>query len=207
MEVKKGERIVFIGDSITEDGRFQDTDMLGKGYVRIIHEFLQAKYPDRTRQIINEGISGNRIVDLEQRWQADVLDHHADLVSISIGVNDVWRQLDCPEMEQVYPEQFEKIYQSLLSSLQEYPDMQVVLVEPTIIEEDADSEGNRLLQDYVAIVKKMSLDYDTLLVPLHHIFTSHLRRYPDQRLTTDGVHMNDRGRQLMAAAWLEALRR
>ncbi|MDY0394022.1 SGNH/GDSL hydrolase family protein [Virgibacillus halophilus] len=201
-----GESIVFIGDSITEDGRFQDENMLGEGYVRIIHDYLQAKYPDNTLKIINKGISGNRITDLQERWQADILEQQVEVVSISIGVNDVWRQLDRPEMEQIDPGKFEEIYHALLTSLQDRPNTKVILMEPTIIGEDADTKGNRLLQDYVAIVKKMSLAYETALVPLHHIFTSHLQRYPNQRLTTDGVHMNDSGRQLMAAAWLEALK-
>src|SRR5690625_1637327 len=89
-------RVVFIGDSITEAGKFTDSERLGTGYVRLIHDYLITTYPTSHFEILNNGISGNRIDDLKARWQTDVLDVKPDIISISIGINDVWQQLKQP---------------------------------------------------------------------------------------------------------------
>ncbi|MFP3440820.1 GDSL-type esterase/lipase family protein, partial [Pantoea sp. SIMBA_133] len=102
---------LFVGDSITDSGRNQDSEGLGNGYVRMIRDGMIKKYDV---EIINKGVSGDRITDLEDRWNQDVLALQPDVVSISIGINDVWRQLDHPEMDQVTPEDFKRIYDELV---------------------------------------------------------------------------------------------
>src|SRR5690625_3810273 len=82
-------RMVFIGDSITEAGKFTDSERLGTGYVRVIHDYLLTTYPTNVFEILNKGISGDRIDDLEARWQTDVIDMKPDMVSISIGINEM----------------------------------------------------------------------------------------------------------------------
>ena len=112
-------KVVLIGDSITDCGRREDPENLGSGYVRLIHDYFVTAYPNEQIQFINKGISGNRITDLAARWQGDVIDLNPDYVSISIGINDVWRQLDRPEIEQVGTELFQKLYIDLLTQLKE----------------------------------------------------------------------------------------
>ncbi|MGO4271773.1 hydrolase, partial [Paenibacillus sp. TAF58] len=75
MLFKAKDKIVFIGDSITDKGRKKDPLKLGSGYVRLLHDYLSALYPKLSLKIINEGVSGNRVIDLERRWRIDVLDH------------------------------------------------------------------------------------------------------------------------------------
>ncbi|QCK83060.1 hypothetical protein E5Z46_13115 [Geobacillus kaustophilus NBRC 102445] len=82
-------RIVFIGDSITESGRWRDPEQIGYGYVRLIRDYLITAYPHRSFDVVNRGVSGNRIPDLLARWERDVIDLQPDIVSISIGINDV----------------------------------------------------------------------------------------------------------------------
>src|SRR5690625_2018384 len=118
-EMSERKKLLFIGDSITEWGRFQDPENLGKNYVRLIHDYLKVSYPNKNFEVINRGISGNRITDLEKRWGEDVVGHKPDILSISIGINDVWRQIDQPQMEQVYPEQFRIIYEKLIVDTKE----------------------------------------------------------------------------------------
>ncbi len=81
---------LFVGDSITDSGRNQDPEGLGYGYVRMIKEEIIKEFHV---EIINKGVSGNRIKDLESRWKRDVLAVEPDLISISISINDVWRQI------------------------------------------------------------------------------------------------------------------
>ena len=80
---------VFIGDSITDGGRRQCPEEVGSGYVRQIRDWLRASAPGSAPQIVNKGISGNTISDLQRRWESDVIDEQPQLVSIKIGMNDV----------------------------------------------------------------------------------------------------------------------
>lgn len=193
-------RILFIGDSITDSGRREDPDKLGFGYVRLIHDELLVTNPEKEIEIVNKGIGGDRITNLQARWQEDVLHERPDYVSISIGINDVWRQLDHPQMEQVYPEQYEKMYHELC----EQTNAQLILMEPTIIEENLESEGNQKLVDYVQIVRRLAKQYNAILVPTHQAFQNYLLSGNSQKLTTDGVHMKSAGDMLMAKSWLKA---
>jgi lysophospholipase L1-like esterase len=162
-------------------------------------------YPTANYQIVNTGIGGDRVTDLAARWQTDVLDHQPDYVSISIGINDVWRQLDRPEIEQVTPEIFHQIYLQLLTRVKEETNAQILLMQPTIIEEDSESKGNKMLLDYVEIVNTLAKQFDATIVPTHQAFIHYLQSETKYKLTTDGVHMNSAGNMLMATTWLRAV--
>ena len=162
-------KIIFIGDSITASDKNADKERLGNGYVRMIKENLEKNGTDA--QIINKGVNGHRVTDLAFRWKRDVIDLEPDLVSISIGVNDVWRQLDAPDLPQVGTEKFEDVYRELLTQLTTAnSSTKIVLMEPTIIEEDPESKGNQMLISYVEIVRKLSEEFNAILVPTHDCF-------------------------------------
>ncbi|ASK62237.1 hydrolase [Virgibacillus phasianinus] len=197
-------RMVFIGDSITESGRFAELENLGTGYVRLIHDYLITTYPESPLEIINKGISGNRITDLAARWQTDAIDLQPDIISISIGINDVWRQLDQPDIEQIFPDEFEKIYEDLLMKIKNQTSATIVLMEPTVIEENAESLGNEKLKPYVECVNRLAEKYQATTVPAHQSFKKYLMEGTGYKLTTDGVHMNSAGNMLMATSWLQA---
>lgn len=199
-------RIVFIGDSITESGKFQDKQRLGSGYVRLIHDYLITSFPASHFVITNKGISGNRIDDLAVRWQEDVVDINPDIVSVSIGVNDVWRQLKYKyrATKQIYPDEFFRIYDDLLQQIRSNTDAKIVLMEPTVIVEDPTSTGNEKLKPYVQIVNDLAEKYDVRLVPTHQGFIKYLEAANGFDLTVDGVHMNSTGNMLMSTLWLEA---
>ncbi|MGY0691451.1 SGNH/GDSL hydrolase family protein [Virgibacillus sp. FSP13] len=200
------QRIIFIGDSITEWGVREDTEGIGTGYVRILHDYLKTTYPEEDLDIINKGIGGNRIIDLAERWQCDVIDLNPDIVSISIGINDVWRQFDQPNIEQVYPDKFRNVYEYLLKQVHEKTNAQIIVMEPTIIEENVDSIGNKKLEPYVEITNCLAKKYNLVVVPTHQAFLKYLEAGNGYELTTDGVHMNSYGNMLMAVNWLKASR-
>ncbi len=190
---------LFIGDSITDSGRKQDSEGLGYGYVRMIRDQVTEGLDVR---IVNKGVNGNRITDLRERWMEDVIANDPDVLSISIGINDVWRQLDNPDMTQVFPEQFEEIYEGLLDDTT-ITNAKLVLMEPTIIEEEVRSEGNLKLLPYVEIVRKLARKYNAVLVPTYEVFLNHVELC-EEILTTDGVHMTEAGNRLMTTTWLES---
>lgn len=198
--------MVFIGDSITEAGKFQDKQLLGTGYVRLIHDYLVTSFPANHFVITNKGISGNRIDDLAARWQEDVIDINPDIVSISIGINDVWRQLKYKYLatRQIYPDEFLRIYDDLLQQVRSNTNAKIVLMQPTVIVEDIASTGNEKLKPYVQIVNDLAEKYNARLVPTHQGFIRYLKTANNYDLTVDGVHMNSTGNMLMFTIWLEA---
>ncbi|HZH63000.1 MAG TPA: SGNH/GDSL hydrolase family protein, partial [Metabacillus sp.] len=148
---------------------------------------------------------GNRITDLASRWQKDVIEPNPDYVSISIGINDVWRQLDRPEIEQVDVEKFERIYKELLTQVKEHTNARIILMEPTVIEEDLQAQGNQMLKKYVKVVNEMAKQFEAIIVPTHQAFIQYLENNNGYKLTTDGVHMNSAGNMLMATTWLKVV--
>ncbi|KLV25736.1 G-D-S-L family lipolytic protein [Niallia circulans] len=201
------QRFVFIGDSITHAGKMEDREGIGYGYVRYIKDYFTINQPEALPSIVNKGINGNRITDLEQRWEADVLSLRPDLVSISIGINDVWRQLDQPQLEQVTPAKFSTIYNRLLEKVKKETNASIFLMEPTVIEEAIEAEGNILLKDYVSVIHHIAAKYAAVVVPTHQVFMEYLQKQNHQVLTTDGVHMNSAGNMLMAQTWLQVYKK
>ncbi|SEO59841.1 Lysophospholipase L1 [Amphibacillus marinus] len=200
------ERYLFIGDSITEWGRFEDEEGLGNNYVRNIRDHLALEKPNQIPEIINRGIGGNRVTDLVARWQTDVIELAPNQLSISIGINDVWRQIDDSNIDQVMPEQFEELYRDLIKQTNEkLPNTRIILMEPTVIEEQRDSKGNQLLKPYVEIVNKLAKEFRLTIVPTHQAFIDYLSKVPDCPLTIDGVHMSSTGNALMAKTWLDTI--
>lgn len=207
MTFQPNDTLVFIGDSITDKGRKNDPLKLGGGYVRLLHDYFAAARPELSLRIINEGTSGNRVIDLQRRWRLDVLEHRPNWVSVSIGINDVWRQLDSPEAEQVHPERFAEVYRGLLEQARAETGCRFILMQPTIIKEYPDSVGNRMLKPYVDIVGQLAASFEAVLVPTHEAFIAFLQRETGKALTTDGVHMTSLGDMLIASTWLKAFQR
>src|SRR5690625_3102497 len=195
-------KILFIGDSITEWGRFEDPEDLGDNYVRLVHDYIQVAYPTKRFEIINKGIGGNRVTDLAARWDQDVIQQNPNVVSISIGINDVWRQIDQPNMEQVDPEQFKEVLDGLIQQVKEKTSATIILMEPTVIEKVVSPEGNNMLKPYVKAVQDLANKHDTMILHTHEVFLDYLSK-GDYPLTTDGVHMNPAGNMLMAKSWLQ----
>ena len=101
MKIGKGEKLVMIGDSITDCGRTRPVaeglfDPLGRGYVTMVEALLGAAYPQLGIRVVNMGNGGNQVRDLKDRWQTDVIALQPDWLSVYIGINDVWRQFDMP---------------------------------------------------------------------------------------------------------------
>lgn len=206
MLFKQNQKIILIGDSITEDGRLHDPANLGLSYVRLVHDYFQACHPEMNLNIINKGNSGDRVTDLEKRWDRDVIIENPDWVSVSIGVNDVWRQLDRLALKQVYADEFERIYRRLLMDVTKKTNAKLIIMDPTVIGEDRDSKGNDLLKEYVNIVHKLKDEFQAVHIPLHETFLDYITKHPDNKLTQDGVHMNGLGRMLMATTWIEEIK-
>ena len=136
-------KILFYGDSITDAMRNREDlnaiSGLGVGYVRSVADKLIGENPNKYK-IINTGISGNRIVDLYARIKCDCWNHEPDLISILIGINDIWHELG--KHNGVELDRFEKVYRMLIEdTLKRLPNVKIMLLEPFVL------EGLRTSQD------------------------------------------------------------
>lgn len=206
MFLQSGDRFVLIGDSITDVGRREDPEGLGFGYVRLFHDLLRVRHPELDVDIVNQGISGDTVRHLDARWTEDVLAARPDVLSVSIGVNDVWRQLqDPPNEEQVFLEEFDATYRALLDKATRETGCRIVLCEATVIGETREAPHNPIIDRYNACIAAMAVHFDAALVPMNRAFWRVIDAQPARAWTTDGVHPLGHGHMLMAATLLETL--
>ena len=198
MKLKTGEQIVAIGDSITAQG----------GYLRDMDSVFAKQYPDlKLPAIINAGIGGQKAEDLIARFDKDVIQRRPALVTIDIGINDVWHRVKEPHSDAVL-----KNYRANVTRMVEAAQaagIRVLLCTPTLIEESATSEGNKRLLMYCDAVRQIAAEKHCLLADLHTLFLQALDKKPADAqgnvITSDGVHMNATGDWIMANGILTAL--
>ena len=203
LAISRTTRLLFIGDSITDCGRVADPDALGQGYVRLVRDWLQCKDPPTCPVVINRGISGDKVTELAARWKPDVLEQKPDVLSIKIGINDVWHALGGGPGVSI--EQYTSVYRDLLQQVKKaLPQCKLVLCEPSVIWRPA-AEGNALLQPYVRAVNDLAREFGAqCVVPLHGAFVRAREARPDLEWTLDGVHPSSAGHMLIAREWLKA---
>ncbi len=209
MLFKEKEAVLFIGDSVTDMGRTQPVgegigNSYGDGYVRIVHSFINAFYPELDLRIINMGVSGNNIDAMEKRWQTDVFDLKPDWVCMCIGINDVWRQFDCPTMPHwhVYPEQYEKTMEELIKKT--LPTVKgMILMTPYYMEPLKDDPMRKKMDEYGDIVKKLAKKYDLMCIDFQKVYDEYLTKRHSSYIAWDRVHPNAVGATLMAVEFLK----
>jgi len=211
MMIQPGSKLVMIGDSITDMERSRPVGeglfgAHGKGYVAMVAGLFGAVYPQHRLRVVNMGISGNTVRDLAKRWQNDILDLQPDWVSIMIGINDVWRQFDCPLQTEIHvplPE-----YENTLDRLvaETIPAVKgMVLMTPFFIEPSREDAMRRCMDQYGAAVKRIARRRKVVLVDTQAAFDRVLRHCHPAALAWDRVHPNTAGHMILARAFLTAV--
>jgi len=218
--LRPGTTVMFTGDSITDLWRPDGEDRYGYP-LRIAGEWC-FRHPDRPIAWLNTGNAGDKVSDLEARWQADVLDAHPDLVSILVGVNDnSWHTLG-PSGHEISADEFAAGYDRLLASLAG-TGTEIILIEPFLlpirgvveagIHRDGDS-GAVLIDDDVrrawrtglnpkiAAVRQLAVEYGTHLLAADGMFADLAARTGPEHWSEDGVHPTPAGHAALADAWL-----
>ncbi|MEK3767400.1 SGNH/GDSL hydrolase family protein [Paenibacillus sp. FSL R5-0887] len=205
MIFQQNDVILFQGDSITDWGRnHEDASSLGVGYAMMVAARLGYLYPEKNLTFINRGIGGNRIVDLQGRWDKDCLDLKPTWVSIYIGINDTWRRFDSGE--ETTPEQFEASYRDLIERTQKSLDAKLVLIEPFVLPVPEDRRTWRQdLDPKIHIVRELAREYGAPLVPLDGLFAAASVKAEPAYWAYDGVHPTPAGHALIADAWLKTM--
>ena len=183
--------ILFQGDSVTDCGRKRDDpDGLGEGYPLHVSKLL----PDA--RALNRGISGHRAKDLVARWQEDCLDLRPDIVSILIGINDVWRRYD--SNDPTSDEAFEASYRQLLEPLR---GKHVLLITPFLLDvSEAVTAMREDLTGKQAVVRRLAAEYGAKLLDADEWFRCLVRETgnPPARYAEDGVHPTQAGHKMLA---------
>jgi len=203
MLIQPNDRILFTGDSITDCGRIRDQEKhLGGGYAAFIGARLQAYLASPDLQIFNRGISGNRASDLLGRIEPDLLALKPTVVSILIGINDVWRRYD--RNDPTSAEAYEKSYRTILDRINHELEARVVLLEPFLLHVPDDRHAWREdLNPKIDVVRKLAAEFDAELIPLDGLFAKMATQAPAAFWAGDGVHPSAAGHALIAEAWLE----
>lgn len=211
--LKKDATILFQGDSITDFSRKRDqkeannSGALGSGYAFLAAAALLKQFPDRNLKIYNRGISGNKVYQLAERWDADCLEIKPDVLSILIGVNDYWHTLtgNYTGTIKTYRDDFSAL---LDRTKQKLPNVQLIIGEPFAVNgiKSVTDSWFPAFNDYRTAAREIAAKYDAVFIPYQEIFDKAQKTAPGSYWTYDGVHPSLAGSELMATSWLDTIK-
>jgi len=201
--IKKDSIILFQGDSITDAGRDRETEDLGPGYPQKINQYLSAFCAELNTRVINKGIGGNRVRDLQERWQEDCIDLKPDVVNILIGINDCWRGFDSEDFTSA--EAFESGYREILTRTKASGAL-ITMMEPYVFPYPEDRIAWREdLDPKIQAVRRLAREFGAVYIPLDGLLAELITTREPQYYSADGVHPTDAGHAFIAKAWLKAV--
>ena len=189
-------KLLFQGDSITDGSRdkrnFYD---MGNGYPKYAAEFLRANHPDVEFEFINLGIGGNRTGQLFDRIYPDAIRLQPDVISILIGINDIWHRHNFGIVATT-DEQIELNYRMILKNLREKTNAKIIMIAPYAL--DYDNETRQKIKEdlktVLPIIRKLADEFSDVFVPLDEIFAEALKTQPEPLYYSgDGIHPNENG--------------
>ena len=212
-------KVVFLGDSITEAGIYDNEVGVPSGDTLIYPKYtgfitLLKKDIEDDIELIGKGVGGNKVSNLLERYKKDVLSLNPDIVFIYIGINDVWHKYSFGTGTDIifYENGLRKIITDLKNK-----GSRVILCTPTVIGENKgeftlvnefkDIETMEImngdLDAYSDVIRKLSSELNTDLLDLREIFMNYIsENNPNNEssgiTTYDGVHLNDLGNKLIA---------
>ncbi len=195
-------RVTFIGDSITGAGRDRaDPGSFGDGYVSLLAPGLIAE----GAVVRNLGVAGDRAADLEARWSIDLLPTRPELLTVYVGINEVWRRFDSDDPTPTAV--FEQTYRGLLERAVQACTPRLVLMEPYLLPVRPEQRAwLDELEDKRAAVARLAAEFDAVRVPLHDVLARAAEGRDPAGLAPDGVHPTPAGSRLIADAWTSAVR-
>jgi lysophospholipase L1-like esterase len=209
----KDQTILFQGDSITDAGRnkednnFNTARHLGTGYAFLAAASLLRKYSSLNLKIYNKGISGNKVYQLAERWDADCLEIKPDVLSILIGVNDIWHKLSgrYDGTVEVYRRDYIALLERTKAAL---PNVKLIICEPFAVTgvKAVDEKWYPEFNDYRRAATDIAAQFGAVFIPFQSIYDQAGKYAPGSYWTGDGVHPSLAGAQLMAEAWLSVIK-
>jgi lysophospholipase L1-like esterase len=197
--LQKKKTVVFFGDSITQAA------VNPGGYIDVLEKELKKKGKADQYKLVGAGISGNKVPDLQNRLQKDVLSKNPDQVFIYIGINDVWHYSHpcCKEKGGTPKNKFEAGLTEVVNKIKA-SGAEVVICTPSVIGEKTDgNEQDQMLDEYADISRKVAKATNSQLCDLRKAFQQQLKKNNPQNkkegiFTSDGVHLNEEGNKFVA---------
>ena len=199
-------RILFQGDSITDAGRdkrnFHD---MGNGYPKYAAKLIREAHPEMDIEFINLGISGNRTDQLFDRMSKDIIDLKPDIVSILIGINDIWHRYG-GERIATTDAQIETNYRAILERVKKETNAKIIMLSPYLLDCEDKTLMREDLKTVLPIVRKLAEEYADVYVPLDEKFAEALKTQPEPKFYSgDGVHPNQNGAEFIGKLYAEAI--
>jgi lysophospholipase L1-like esterase len=213
IRLAKDDIILFQGDSITDAHRkVSDTApnspaALGTSYPFLAAAELLLDHPGDNLHIYNRGVSGNKVYQLAERWQADCLDIKPTVLSILVGVNDFWHTLVNGYTGTL--KTYKDDYKALLDrTKQQLPDVKLIIGEPYAVNgvKSVDDKWYPVFNDYRQAARDIASSFGAVFIPYQEVFDKAQKSAPGSYWTIDGVHPSLAGAKLMAQAWLQAVK-
>lgn len=204
---KRGTTVLFYGDSITDASRDRENPWhMGHGYAKKVADIYNALYPESKVKFFNRGVGGDRLSDLLERYDGDVLPVRPDFVSVLIGINDTWRRYDSGLI--VTADEFEKEYRYLLERLHlDFPESRIMMIEPFLLPTDKEKECYwEDLGPKIEIVKRLAVELADFYLSSGQVFEEEMGKGATLlQLSEDGVHPTNEGHNCLAVKWLEII--
>jgi lysophospholipase L1-like esterase len=205
--------ILFQGDSITDAGRNRDDNTynnsraLGSGYPMLAGADLLENYASLNLKVYNKGISGNKVFQLADRWDTDCLSIKPDILSILIGVNDIWHKLNGQYNGTV--EIYRHDYIALLERTKKaLPNVKLIICEPFAVPgiKAVDDKWYPEFYGYQKAAREIADQFGATFISYQKVYDEAQKQAPGAYWTGDGVHPTLAGAQLMARAWIKAIK-
>ena len=197
-------KILFQGDSITDAGRDKrNYHHMGNGYPKYASALIAENNPDVEFEFINFGISGNRTSQLFDRLYTDAIAFEPDIISILIGINDIWHRYGGGKIATT-DAQIELNYRSILERLRRETNAKIIILEQFLIPV-ADKEFFRVdLDPKIQVTRKLAREFADAFIPLDGILASHCIGENPTAWAADGVHPTEAGARLIAGYYADA---
>ena len=199
-------KILFQGDSITDAGRDKrNYHELGNGYPKYAAELIASEHPEIDFEFINFGISGNRTCQLFDRLYEDGIAFSPDIISILIGINDVWHRHDFGKIETT-DAQIRLNYRCILERIKRQTNAKIVMLQPFLLDCHGIDHLREDLKRLLPIVDDLAAEFADVYVPLNEYFTEALKTQPSPLYySADGVHPNEEGARFIAEHYKNAI--
>ena len=199
-------KILFQGDSITDAGRDRSNPHdMGDGYPKYASAMITDAFPNVDFEFINLGVSGDRTEQLVRRLQKDFIDVQPDIVSIMIGVNDVWHHYLPSHQIETTDEAFEHNYRTVLEAIKTQTNAKIYMIEPYLLYAEDKTSFRPEFSRKVEIVRALAREFADAYLPLDGLLAEACIFNPPTYFSPDGVHPNADGACFIGEKYLERI--
>ena len=199
-------KIVYQGDSITDAGRDKrNYHHMGNGYPKYATALLTEAFPEVEFEFINQGIGGNRTCQLFDRLYRDAIAFEPDMISILIGINDIWHRYG-GERIATTDEQIETNYRAILTRIRKETKAKIVMLSPYVLDAEDKVAMKADLSRLLPIIRRLADEFADVYIPLDELFEEALKTQPEPKYySADGVHPNANGAAFIGKLYAEAV--